>query len=49
MIEIASSEKIQLLEQRHIQLIDELDTLNGRLEQALSCFVLVNDEIPNDE
>ncbi len=44
MIEIVTSEKIQRLEQRHVQLIDELDALNGRLEQALSRFVKVNDE-----
>ncbi len=34
----ASNEKIQQLEQRHVQLIDELDALNDRLEQALNSF-----------
>ena len=39
----APNEKIQQLEQRHVQLIDELDALNDRLEQALNSFVKVND------
>ena len=38
MNEIATGEKIEQLEQRHLQLLDELDALNGRLEQALSSF-----------
>ncbi len=36
MNEIAPHERIQRLEQRHEQLIDELDTLNNRLERALA-------------
>lgn len=36
---IASSEKILQLERRHTELISELDTLNNRLEQALTGFV----------
>lgn len=44
MNEIASSEKIQWLEQRHVELIDELDTLNSRLEQTLNSFAKQCDE-----
>ena len=36
--ETASCEKIQQLEKRHVQLIDELDLLNSRLEQTLRRF-----------
>ncbi len=39
MSEIAPEKAIQRLEQRHEQLIDELDALNERLEQALNSFV----------
>ncbi len=35
MNDLATSEKIQQLDQRHTQLIDELDALNERLEQVL--------------
>lgn len=38
MNQFAPNEKIQQLEQRHVQLIDELDALNDRLEQALNSF-----------
>ncbi len=44
MNELAPAEKIQQLEQRHVRLIEELDALNERLEQALSSFIKVNDE-----
>ncbi len=47
--DLATSEKIQKLDQRHTQLIDELDTLNERLEQVLNSFVKANaDEAPED-
>ncbi len=35
---IAPQEKLLQLDQQHIQLIDELDALNQRLELALDCF-----------
>lgn len=38
MSEIVPGEVIQRLEQRHAELIDELDALNHRLEEALSSF-----------
>jgi len=44
MIEIACSDKIQWLEQRHVELLDELDSLNSRLEQTLTSFTKQNDE-----
>ncbi len=47
---IAPIEKIQQLEQRHVHLLDELDALNIRVEQALNSFVQKDkDEIRNDE
>ena len=53
MSNIVTSEKIQRLDQRHTQLLDELDTLNDRLEQVLNSFAKSNDtgndEQPNDE
>jgi len=47
MPQIAPSEKIQLLEQQHVLLLNELAALNDRLEQALSGEN--NREISNDE
>jgi hypothetical protein len=38
MSELVPSEIIQRLEQRHEELICELDALNARLEQALNSF-----------
>jgi hypothetical protein len=35
---IAPNDKIQWLERRHTELIDELDALNSRLESALISF-----------
>ncbi len=47
--DLAASEKIQQLDQRHTQLIDELDTLNERLELVLNSFAKANaDEVPNN-
>jgi hypothetical protein len=39
MNKIDPNEKIQWLEQRHAELIDELDALNSRLEQTVDSFV----------
>lgn len=39
MSELAPNAVIQRLEQRHEQLITELDALNERLEQALDSFI----------
>jgi hypothetical protein len=38
MTETARCDKLQQLEQKHLQLIEELDVLNTRLEQALESF-----------
>lgn len=42
------NDKIDLLEQRHIQLIEELDVLNQRLEQTLSSFSKTSDKAPQE-
>ena len=34
----ASTDRVQWLEQQHVELIKELDLLNTRLEQTLSSF-----------
>jgi len=39
MSNMVSGEVIQQLEQRHVELIEELDALNNRLEEALNSFV----------
>lgn len=51
MNETATCEKIEQLEQRHLQLLSELDALNGRLEQTLSSFGKPDhqDKLPNAE
>jgi len=52
MNEIAPSDKIQWLEQRHVELIEELDALNNRLEQALNSFAkqkMTKHPMTNDE
>ena len=36
---LAASEKIQWLEQRHTELIEGLDALNSRLEQTLNSLL----------
>ena len=38
MNETAHCDKLQQLEQKHLQLIEELEVLNARLEQALESF-----------
>jgi len=43
----APSDKIEWLDQQHIRLIDELDQLNTRLEQTLSCLLKPTDQ-PSD-
>ena len=50
MNEFAPNEKILQLEQRHVQLIDELDALDCRLEQTLTSFFAENnsDAIADD-
>ncbi len=44
---LAPAEKIQRLEQKHVELITQLDVLSERLELVLAGEK--NDEIPNDE
>ena len=43
----APAEKIQRLEQKHVELIAQLDVLSERLELVLASER--NEEIPNDE
>ncbi|MGI9328728.1 MAG: hypothetical protein ACR2PZ_26170 [Pseudomonadales bacterium] len=38
MTEATHCDRLQQLEQKHLQLIEELDVLNTRLEQALETF-----------
>jgi len=46
MPEIAHSDQIHRLEQRHIELIDALDTLNHQLELTLKRFAKDKHEKP---
>ncbi|MEM8944651.1 MAG: hypothetical protein AAGD11_05650 [Planctomycetota bacterium] len=39
MSEINATDQIQQLDQRHVQLIEELDDLNRRLEETLDSFL----------
>lgn len=39
MSEIAPDDKLQQLDSRHSQLLEELDALNVRLEETLSSFL----------
>ena len=38
MTEVAPTDRLHQLEQKHLQLIEELDALNTRLEHALERF-----------
>ena len=52
MTETAHCEKLRQLEQKHVQLIEELDVLNARLDQALESFSKERQDaakIANDE
>ncbi len=39
MSEISSEDRLQQLESRHVELLEELDALNSRLEQTLQKVV----------
>lgn len=49
MSKLAPSDIIDRLEQRHEELIEELDVLNARLEKALNSFVKPSEETDTAE